>query len=220
MNSLIGHTQEASFSVGVMVVCIHGKVTAGVLAALGGLVAYRLYKRFSRQAKANTYETLDLLHQYLCFHFGQPEDVLLHKFGPVDALYFARDCARECLASAPVSSDVCPCLCLCLYAWPHERPDCRAVLKVRSPDVWGQNPVPSRALDIGCAVGRSSFELARGVKEVVGIDFSASFVRACNDLKVSSLDVCCDRPDPPTLSSPGTHRPKALWSTVFKPKAD
>lgn len=41
----------------------------------------------------------------------------------------------------------------------------------------------SRALDIGCAVGRSSFELAREIEEVVGIDFSHSFVDACNELR-------------------------------------
>jgi putative 4-mercaptohistidine N1-methyltranferase len=33
-----------------------------------------------------------------------------------------------------------------------------------------------RALDLGCAVGRSSFELARHFEEVVGIDFSARFI--------------------------------------------
>jgi putative 4-mercaptohistidine N1-methyltranferase len=33
-----------------------------------------------------------------------------------------------------------------------------------------------RALDLGCAVGRSSFELGRDFEEVVGIDFSARFV--------------------------------------------
>ena len=33
-----------------------------------------------------------------------------------------------------------------------------------------------RALDLGCAVGRSSFELGRFFDEVVGIDFSARFV--------------------------------------------
>ena len=34
----------------------------------------------------------------------------------------------------------------------------------------------TRALDLGCAVGRSSFELRRHFDEVVGIDFSARFV--------------------------------------------
>jgi putative 4-mercaptohistidine N1-methyltranferase len=35
-----------------------------------------------------------------------------------------------------------------------------------------------RALDLGCAVGRSSLELGRHFDEVTGIDFSSSFVRA------------------------------------------
>lgn len=43
---------------------------------------------------------------------------------------------------------------------------------------------PSRtALDIGCAVGRSSFELARLAASVVGIDFSSAFVRAAETLQ-------------------------------------
>lgn len=40
----------------------------------------------------------------------------------------------------------------------------------------------SRALDIGCAVGRSSFELARYVGEVVGIDYSHAFIEAANEI--------------------------------------
>ena len=39
-----------------------------------------------------------------------------------------------------------------------------------------------RALDLGSAVGRSSFELAQEVPEVVGIDFSKSFIRAARVL--------------------------------------
>lgn len=40
-----------------------------------------------------------------------------------------------------------------------------------------------RALDIGCAVGRTSFELARGGFEAVtGIDFSARFINLANEL--------------------------------------
>ena len=38
-------------------------------------------------------------------------------------------------------------------------------------------------MDIGCAVGASSFELARIFDEVVGIDYSQSFINACNVLK-------------------------------------
>ncbi len=40
-----------------------------------------------------------------------------------------------------------------------------------------------RAFDIGCAIGRSSFELARGFDEVIGVDFSARFVQEAQALK-------------------------------------
>jgi putative 4-mercaptohistidine N1-methyltranferase len=40
-----------------------------------------------------------------------------------------------------------------------------------------------RALDLGCAVGRSSFELARTVPSVIGMDFSSAFIRAAETLK-------------------------------------
>lgn len=33
-----------------------------------------------------------------------------------------------------------------------------------------------RALDLGCALGRATFELARGFDEVTGVDFSARFI--------------------------------------------
>lgn len=41
----------------------------------------------------------------------------------------------------------------------------------------------ARALDLGCAVGRSSFELARTFDEVVGIDFSARFIEAAQTMQ-------------------------------------
>lgn len=44
-------------------------------------------------------------------------------------------------------------------------------------------PEPKRALDLGCAVGRSAFELARACPEVVAIDYSAQFVRAARTLQ-------------------------------------
>lgn len=40
----------------------------------------------------------------------------------------------------------------------------------------------SRALDLGCAVGRVSFELSLKVQEVIGIDFSRNFIRAARKL--------------------------------------
>lgn len=42
-----------------------------------------------------------------------------------------------------------------------------------------------RALDIGCAVGGSSFQLTKFVGEVVGLDFSQHFVDAANVMKAA-----------------------------------
>ncbi|HEY8903726.1 MAG TPA: putative 4-mercaptohistidine N1-methyltransferase [Chthoniobacterales bacterium] len=46
-------------------------------------------------------------------------------------------------------------------------------------------PVNACAFDLGCAVGGSSFELARTCGEVLGIDFSHSFIEAANLLRKS-----------------------------------
>jgi putative 4-mercaptohistidine N1-methyltranferase len=44
-------------------------------------------------------------------------------------------------------------------------------------------PPSARALDLGCAVGRSSFELGRLCGSVLGIDFSSSFITAARKLQ-------------------------------------
>ena len=41
----------------------------------------------------------------------------------------------------------------------------------------------ARALDVGCAVGRSSFELAGHCREVIGIDSSAAFIAAAEKIR-------------------------------------
>ena len=43
--------------------------------------------------------------------------------------------------------------------------------------------VVERGLDLGCAVGRSAFEMSRNCREVVGIDFSHAFIRAAEALR-------------------------------------
>ncbi len=47
----------------------------------------------------------------------------------------------------------------------------------------GALPEKPRALDLGCAVGRSSFELARYCTEVIGVDFSKAFIHAAVELR-------------------------------------
>ena len=45
----------------------------------------------------------------------------------------------------------------------------------------------NKAFDIGCAIGRSSFELARDFDEVIGVDFSARFIQEAEKLKQSGI---------------------------------
>lgn len=91
--------------------------------------------------ESHIYETDELLHQYLIFHYGEPADQLPWEFGPRDALDFPVRCVTE------------------------------GIDRERLPGT-------GRALDVGCAVGRSTFELARSFEEVVGIDYSDAFVMA------------------------------------------
>jgi putative 4-mercaptohistidine N1-methyltranferase len=49
-------------------------------------------------------------------------------------------------------------------------------------DVMADRP-RERALDLGCAVGRASFELARSFDQVTGVDFSARFIRIAHQLQ-------------------------------------
>jgi putative 4-mercaptohistidine N1-methyltranferase len=46
-------------------------------------------------------------------------------------------------------------------------------------------PARARALDLGCAVGRASFELARRCAEVVGIDYSERFITVADHIKAN-----------------------------------
>jgi putative 4-mercaptohistidine N1-methyltranferase len=47
----------------------------------------------------------------------------------------------------------------------------------------GRLPAGARALDLGCAVGRASFELARHCGEVIGIDASRQFIKIARHLR-------------------------------------
>ena len=61
----------------------------------------------------------------------------------------------------------------------------------------------SRALDLGCAVGRSSFELARMCREVVAIDYSRRFIEAAQRLQADGK-LAYERVDEGTLTTPLT----------------
>lgn len=48
---------------------------------------------------------------------------------------------------------------------------------------WSRLATDTRALDLGCAVGRSTFELAKRCAEVIGIDYSQAFIDAADRMK-------------------------------------
>ncbi len=66
-------------------------------------------------------------------------------------------------------------------SWP---PGMREALDfpVRTAECFSPGTV-GRGLDLGCAVGRSAFEMSRSCSEVVGIDFSHAFIRAAESLR-------------------------------------
>jgi len=53
---------------------------------------------------------------------------------------------------------------------------------VRTPSHFSGSCV-ARGLDLGCAVGRSAFEMTRSCDHVIGIDFSHAFIAAANTLR-------------------------------------
>lgn len=53
---------------------------------------------------------------------------------------------------------------------------------VRTASHFPDHPV-ARGLDLGCAVGRSSFEMSRTCHEVIGLDYSHRFIAAATSLK-------------------------------------
>lgn len=58
--------------------------------------------------------------------------------------------------------------------------DCASLLLRHVPEL-------NRALDLGCAVGRSTFELARRAHYALGIDFSQAFVNAAEEMKTAGM---------------------------------
>ena len=61
-------------------------------------------------------------------------------------------------------------------------------------------PQNARALDVGCAVGRSTFELARHCAEVFGIDYSRRFIQVAAAL-ASGVSFPYDRTDEGALTT-------------------
>lgn len=141
--------------------------TAWAIAAGASLsaaaVAYRLYRYhgwFSRagirpiaDGELGSHEIKRAIDEYLQFHYGTEQDILPYPHAPKEALQFFSRLALLCERN-----------CLALQDFTGELGDVAA-------------------LDLGCAVGGASFQLARAFPRVVGVDSSAHFIKAAQVLQ-------------------------------------
>lgn len=71
---------------------------------------------------------------------------------------------------------------------------------VRTVAHFSTEPV-ARGLDLGCAVGRSAFEMSSHCDQVIGIDYSHAFIRAAETLRNGGV-VAYDRREEASLRTP------------------
>lgn len=110
-------------------------------------------KEGSGQGSTNIYETNDLVDQYLGFHFAQESG----KVEGISAILPHENLPEHALRFPQRVSEL----------------------------LFKLSPVKTngRVLDVGCAVGGSSFELATKFDAVVGFDFSQAFVDAAEEMR-------------------------------------
>ena len=106
--------------------------------------------RSTTASGSTVYESARATDEYLQFHYASPEEILPYDDAPRSGLDFLPRLARTCASAAQPPQG--------------------------QPRQHGKQP--TRALDVGCAVGRASFELSRYFDETVGVDFSHAFVEA------------------------------------------
>lgn len=102
--------------------------------------------------KSNPYESRQYLGEYLLFHYGRPKELCPYGFVPNEALRFHEQIRKECLLPVPPSRSA------------------------------GKQHLFTRGLDLGCGVGRFTFELGLVVDEVLGVDNSKAFIAAARRL--------------------------------------
>ncbi len=133
---------------------------SGTISVTGYILLQRLLSRAASskptQAASKIYEEKALLDQYMMFNFSSDKEMLLF-----DNLGDQKDVTNCFLFPKRVAL-------LC-------REHCPEIFFTDS-----ASSRPRSALDVGCAVGRSCFELSKLFDTVVGIDYSASFIEHCN----------------------------------------
>lgn len=103
--------------------------------------------------KSNPYETQQYVSEYLLFHYGRARELCPPNLVPKGALRFHEAIREKCLLPVPDSK------------------------RARYENVRSRSNL-TRGLDLGCGVGRFTFELGLVVDEVLGVDNSKRFIAA------------------------------------------
>eukprot|EP00762_Andalucia_godoyi_P002716 ANDGO_03357.mRNA.1 Hercynine oxygenase len=119
----------------------------------GRLNAATEMSQSTKEQDENIYETQKLVDEYMLFHYGSDDDIMPYPFGPKSALQFPKRCG-----------------------------DLLVQMFVKYGEHTGVDTADLRALDLGCAVGRSTLEMARYFGHSIGIDYSHAFVKACQQV--------------------------------------
>ncbi|GAB1597719.1 probable S-adenosylmethionine-dependent methyltransferase CRG1 [Argonauta hians] len=130
-------------------------IVAAVSGSCGFLLGGTLYGYYlcCKAHKKNVYETPKLVDEYMYLHYGSPQTSTHSHWYSNFQIKDGFDFPLRC---AIFCDKYCP------------KPESATF---------------RRALDVGCAVGRSTFELSHYFDEVIGIDYSTAFVKQCNMLK-------------------------------------
>ncbi|CAF0983893.1 unnamed protein product [Brachionus calyciflorus] len=133
-------------------------LTSGALSIAGYILLKRflcknMCKKSKKAEQSKIYEEKALLDQYMLFNYADAKDFILFDLNEYSNVY---NCVSFPRNVALLCRDHCPEI------------------------FFADQPHPRRALDVGCAVGRSCFELSKLFDEVIGIDYSANFINHCN----------------------------------------
>lgn len=139
--------------------------------------------------KSNPYETRQYVSEYLLFHYGQARDLCPPNLVPKEALRFHERIREECLLPVQNSKT---------NGHQNGRSQARSNL--------------TRGLDLGCGVGRFTFELGLVVDEVLGLDNSKRFITAARRMAARQVSTARVRESGAEFNNVELRLPRRLQS--------
>lgn len=135
---------------------------------------YLCSKKVTSLSQSKIYEEKALLDQYMLFNFSEPEEILLFDLKEYSNI---TKCFQFPKRVALICRDYCPDLFfsdqVSINLFNQNNINANIYTKTKKTK-------PRNALDVGCAVGRSCFELSKLFDSVIGIDYSVNFIDHCN----------------------------------------